>query len=110
MPTAPLQNVKTPEQGHLFVVSFLLVVTCNALGQDPGGQAVLDSATKWSNDLQHTTLTLTGLDEWSDRSDLIHEVVVSRPNIYMFSPDYFSICTCCKLPILFMLEILESGG
>ena len=38
---------------------------------------------EWSIYLQHTTLTLTGLDRQSDRSHLINQLVLSIPSTYM---------------------------
>ena len=51
---------------HTEGTCLLKVVIHNAYGRDPGGLAALDTATKGSSVLQHTTLALTFVE--SDKS------------------------------------------
>ena len=62
------------------------VATCKALGQAPGGGAVIDPVTV-VNVLQHTTLALTWSDRQSDRPDPINRLVMSSPSTYIFYRD-----------------------
>ena len=38
---------------------------------------------KWSHNLQHSTSALAGLNGWSEKPDLINQLVVSNPSTNM---------------------------
>ena len=66
-PPAPTNNVAT---------CWLRVTTHKASGLDPGCWTKL-------SDLQHSILALTGLDEWSQKSNSIHQRIILSPSTYM---------------------------
>ena len=61
---------------------------------------------KWSCDLQHSILALTGPEEWSERPNQINQLIMSSPSIYMnVSTIFFKLLLWQKSiqPNLFLL-------
>ena len=61
---------------------------------------------KWSHVCNISTLSLTGLDKWSERSDLINWVVMLSLSIYIDCPDQILqiALEANKYPTLFYLK------
>ena len=74
-----------------------------------GGWAVLEPATKWSSDLQQSTLALTGLDGWPKKANLINWLVMSGPMIILTIFFKLLLWQTSTQPY-FILKVLEGGN
>ena len=82
-PTAPIQEGKTPPPTLNEATFWPWKATCKTWGWDPGAWAIVVWQPEWSHNLQHSTLTITGLDRWSAMPGLINQLVISILSTYM---------------------------
>ena len=64
------------------------LATCNDSGRDPGDLIVRDQP-KWSRNVQIYTFVHTGQYGQSERPDLINQLVMPSPSVYIIVPTVF---------------------